>query len=89
MSLGIDEVTENANISLYPNPVQDVFNLKLSAKAAIKALTLFDLNDRPVTTFDPLQAKPQYRLNDLAEGMYFLHLLYHDGATQTLKLVKK
>ena len=83
------EVSENtmADISIYPNPATSVLNLQASQQ--IKSIQLFNLLgqnvlDKPVNSKTSVLEVAQFN-----NGVYLAKVLFDNGVTQTLKLIKK
>ncbi|PZR21870.1 MAG: hypothetical protein DI539_06900 [Flavobacterium psychrophilum] len=82
---GVNENTL-ANLSVYPNPVNDVVNV--SVDALVSNVAIVDLNGRTVKTakFDGV-ANASVNVSDLASGIYMMTITSDKGAT-TKKIVK-
>ncbi|MEZ4916348.1 MAG: T9SS type A sorting domain-containing protein [Chitinophagales bacterium] len=57
-------------LSLYPNPTNDVVNLKVDEK--LTSLLLYDLTGKTVKTFSANNT--QLNVSDIQQGIYFLEL---------------
>ena len=75
-----------ADVSIYPNPVEDKLTIKTSADVINKIATIFDINGKRVlnlklktTTID---------VSSLTSGVYFLRL-ESEGKTMKRKFIKK
>jgi hypothetical protein len=90
--VGMDDVTINANISIYPNPTNSVFtfnasfdgyeNLRLELTNALGQLII------PVEDVkDVMTVKRDYNLNHLPDGMYMLTIRTDKGSV-TKRIVK-
>jgi len=73
-SLATKKVTKS-NLSLFPNPVTNTFQIKTDA--AITSITLFNLNGKKVRSFtSPQQA---YHIENLPSGIYFAKITTSEG----------
>lgn len=76
------------NISLYPNPVSDIFNLS-STTSTIENITLTDLNGRTVKNINVNSlSSTEVNISDLTSGMYFVTVQTDNGSGST-KIIKK
>ena len=83
------EVSENtmADISIYPNPATSVLNLQASQQ--IKSIQLFNLLGQNVF-HKPVNSKTSIlEVAQFNNGVYLAKVLFDNGVTQTLKLIKK
>lgn len=82
---GVDENTL-ANLSVYPNPANDVVNV--SVDALVSNVAIVDLNGRTVKTakFDGV-SNASVNVSDLASGVYMM-TVSSDKGTSTKKIVK-
>lgn len=77
-----------ANLSLYPNPANDIFNLS-STTSLIENIKVTDLNGRVVKTIVAGNvSEVQINISDLTTGMYFVTVNTDNGSGST-KLIKK
>lgn len=76
------------NISIYPNPTVDVFNLT-STTAVVQNITLTDLNGRVVKNMSVSSlSDTEVNISDLTAGMYFI-TVQTDLGIGSAKVVKK
>lgn len=76
--VGISQVPNNWQLSIFPNPAQNTVNI---AASAMVQYTLFDLTGKPLR--QNLVSAPQHQISvaDLPKGVYFLQLT--DGKETT------
>ena len=82
-------VLENTlvDVSIYPNPTASVLNLQASQQ--IKSIQLFNLLGQNVLD-TPVNSKTSIlEVAQLNNGVYLAKVLFDNGATQTLKFIKK
>lgn len=79
----------NAQISLYPNPVTDMFTMDFGNYAFAKAdYQLYDLTGKLITTGFVQTARQQLDMTGMAQGLYLLRLRV-DDAVVTRKIIKE
>ncbi|MDR3272615.1 MAG: T9SS type A sorting domain-containing protein, partial [Flavobacteriaceae bacterium] len=69
-NLGTEELSVNAKIGVYPNPVKDV--LHFTSKEPVLKAEIFDLNGRLIKTAEVFNN--QLSVSSLSKGIYFLNL---------------
>jgi hypothetical protein len=78
-------------LSIYPNPCSQFFTLKLNKSNLFQKgkILLLDLQGRNVGTYSVTNNHDEYRfdISNLANGMYFWHLVLDDKIRQTGKVV--
>ena len=87
-TLGINDVTANkAKVSVYPNPANDVVNIKGSG---ISKVVAFDILGKQVVSQEfSAQEEVSVNVSSLRTGMYVLQVTNDLGATETIKFAKK
>ena len=82
-------INEAINIEIYPNPAQKniIFNLQTEFQKGI--FNLYDTQGNLAASYPLLQNHDEYRfdISNLANGMYFWHLVLDDKIRQTGKVV--
>jgi hypothetical protein len=78
-NLGTEELSVNAKIGLYPNPVKDVLHFTFN-EPVLKA-EIFDLNGRLIKTAEVFNN--QLTVSSLSKGIYFLNLQTDKGKLKT------
>ena len=73
---------ENANVTLYPNPVTSVLNIEAQG---IQEVSVLDVNGRTVMT---KQNTNRIDMSNLANGVYFVRVITTEGVS-TQKIAKK
>ena len=80
-------VEENtlADVSLYPNPVEDV--LRITSQEKIIKLSVFNLLGQEVKTIEPLQSSFEIDLSSLEMGVYLVNMqaAEHSGTYKIMK----
>lgn len=82
--LAVSDVSNTkAKVSVYPNPVTDVINVKSDNK--ISQVSIFDVSGKMVKT----SAENSVNVQNLAKGSYVVSIKFTDGTTETKKVIKK
>lgn len=76
----------SSNSTLYPNPATNF--VTVADAGAVQSLSLADLAGREVYPMQPLQ-NGRLDLGHLAAGTYLVTILYKDGSTEQLRLIRK
>ena len=86
-SLGVSNFDNKAKVSVYPNPANDVVNIK---GASISKVVAFDILGKQVVSQDfSAQDEVSVNVSSLRTGMYVLQVTNDLGATETIKFAKK
>ncbi len=80
-----DLATKNKEISVYPNPFNDV--VYLSETKDLKTVKVFDLAGRVVKTIE--NPSKEISLGSLKSGLYLITTYFKDGSQATVKAIKK
>ncbi len=87
-SLGIDNnLFENNNLSVYPNPTNDILNIK-AINSTLSNLVLIDLQGRTILKQKVNSNNSQINLQNLPASVYLLQIETEKGK-QIIKVVKK
>lgn len=76
-----------SQVSVYPNPIADSFNVKL-ANNTIDAAQILNINGALVKAIDPNTLQNAIDVNELQTGIYFLQLT-SGNSKHTIKLIKQ
>ncbi len=84
----IDNLSTNSfdfsQIKVYPNPVNDIFNLDIPSSLQVESIVLFDIQGRKLKTFD---ANNMLDISEIQQGVYILTVETNTGKFNT-KLIK-
>ena len=84
---GIDDVTYSNNITVYPNPVQDNLNIKMTDDNKLDLIDIYDINGKKVM-HQFINANNTIDVSRLSSGNYILHA--QSGKTiYTTKFIKR
>lgn len=78
---------EESEITIYPNPVEDLVKISVEDKNSISKVTLFDMQGKIMLTKEIL-GSTNLSLGNLAPGIYIVHIDCN-GKIKTVKLIKK
>jgi hypothetical protein len=89
---GIDELTENASISVYPNPFSNETSIayELKSKMAVDAaIVIVDVTGKVVSRVALTQAKGSVQVNPiLNNGIYFVRIINGAEVIAPVKILK-
>lgn len=84
--LGNVEVINSSNISVYPNPVNQSFNLKMDESIKIIQSELFDVTGKKLKSFG--NKTTDLNISELPKGVYVLKIQTFNGKSFSKKLIK-
>ena len=86
-AIGLEESIADAQLEVYPNPVEDVLNLNWDAQQIeLRILRLRDASGRIIKEVNPNQAPYQWDLGMIPAGTYFLEI-EHDHGREAMPIV--
>jgi hypothetical protein len=79
--LGLDEADQIIDATVFPNPANEQFTLRLASEISNGTITLIDLSGRVVLTeeVNSTLSEVSFDLADFASGMYTLHVQSEKG----------
>ena len=83
--LGQEELEEELQYSVYPNPVNDILNINMTGKNT--TIEIFDIVGKKVTRMDLLNGKNQLNVESLKSGVYFYSIMKNGDLIETKKIV--
>lgn len=87
-NLGVTEIINSRDLQIYPNPVKDVLNFKLSDGLKIDAIEIYDLSGRQVNVPNS-KLVTSVNVSSLAKGNYILKVKANDGKVHIQKIIKE
>lgn len=78
--LGVGESSLNNEVSIYPNPANDVLNISLGDQHEVESIQLIDFTGRVVESKGVNSDNEQLTVSGLAAGVYTLKLIGNNGA---------
>ena len=89
-ALSVDEVSDNNNITPYPNPAQDFIQIPLNDVSGLTTVQIFDLAGKLVET-QTISVTPgevlQFNVSNLENGIYTFGLRYENGNISNFNVV--
>jgi hypothetical protein len=86
ISIGISETESLLKLSIFPNPVNDIFNIELASDT--KALVvLYDLANRQIIK-QKFTKSISLNFENLKSGIYFYNILFANGFEKKGKIIK-
>lgn len=83
-TLSLENVNTANELVLYPNPVDNILNIKINQQDSIHKTTIFDLNGRAVMT----STSPQIDVTNLRDGIYIASIESDKGKVNK-KFIKR
>jgi hypothetical protein len=83
----VDNTSLMEQISLYPNPVNDILNVEISNGANIKKVIITNHLGKQAMILESLNNK-QINVSDLSEGIYFVKFISDNNEVATYRVVK-
>ena len=73
-TLSVDNNELSDNLSIYPNPASDFFELNYTGNQRLTNANIYDINGRLIKNIDLTQSSTQINVSDLTNGLYFLEV---------------
>lgn len=83
---GLNELSNNGFVTVYPNPVRDILNVRSNNSAEIYQVDLFDLTGKQINIQKISSEK--YDVSDLKQGVYLL-LIRTDSGDYPVRFIKE
>jgi hypothetical protein len=78
---------KNANLVIYPIPVNDVINLKYTEDISINRIRIYDINGKQVSLI--IKNLSQINVQNLKTGIYFISVENDENEILTKKFIKR
>ncbi|MDR0207006.1 MAG: S8 family serine peptidase [Bacteroidales bacterium] len=85
--LPVDEISENANLKCYPNPVNNFLFLSNPDKM-IRNVELYDIAGKLIRNVMVEANQTSIEVNEMGIGFIFVKVVYEDGGSETAKCIK-
>jgi hypothetical protein len=85
-TISVNEISEISTISLYPNPTNDMVNLKVNSKNKNWTLQLMDQTGRIILS-GKVQDKAAFSTKEISSGVYFIRMTSDTNEIHTMKLM--
>ena len=76
---GIEDITSEDNVSIYPNPANNVINVNASSN--INTVEVFNMMGQKVAAFDANDTNVQINTTALSNGMYMMRITTENGVS--------
>lgn len=86
-NLGVTEIINSRDLQIYPNPVKDVLNFKLSNGLKVEAIEIYDLTGKQVNVKNS-KLVSSVNVSNLPKGNYILKVKADDGRVHIQKIIK-
>lgn len=86
-NLGVTEIINSRDLQIYPNPVKDVLNFKLSNNLKVDAIEIYDLTGKKVNVSNS-KFVSSVNVSNLPKGNYILKVKADDGRVHIQKIIK-
>lgn len=86
-NLGVTEIINSRDLQIYPNPVKDVLNFKLSNNLKVDAIEIYDLTGKKVNVSNS-KLVSSVNVSNLPKGNYILKVKADDGRVHIQKIIK-
>ncbi|MFZ4797996.1 MAG: beta strand repeat-containing protein [Bacteroidia bacterium] len=79
----------NTNLSIYPNPANDLLNISISnANLKNSNIVIYNLSGMEVGILNMNEATAQFNIEGFSNGVYFVKVINQNGFNKTVKFVK-
>lgn len=86
--LGTTDLNVQPELTLYPNPVTDIVNIK--SKEKIKAIILYDMAQRKLSDWNNLHVyETQINLSIYGKGIYIISIVFENNRKENSKVIVK
>lgn len=86
-NLGVTEIINSRDLQIYPNPVKDVLNFKLSNNLKVDTIEIYDLTGKQVNVKNS-KFVSSVNVSNLPKGNYILKVRADDGKVHIQKIIK-
>jgi len=86
-TLSINDEVFSSMVSIYPNPVNEILNIKSLESVKVKNIAIFDATGRMIQAHNKLTEN--INLKSIQRGFYTLRLTDAQGRTVTRKIIKE
>lgn len=85
LTSGINKSNEN-NISIYPNPTDGIVNIE--SNRTIDNISIYAICGKTYSFNNSCNKNCQIDISEYEDGIYFIGIIFEDGSTETLKIIK-
>jgi len=88
VTLGVTEVINSRQLQIFPNPVKDVLNFKLSDGLKVDGIEIYDLTGKQMNVKNS-KLISSVNVSNLPKGNYVLRVKADDGKVHIQKIIKE
>lgn len=85
LATGIDQLTNNGSMLMFPNPAGNILNIKSSND--IDKIQISNLTGQVIITEAKISKEHKLNLENISNGVYFLKVIYTDKQSESRKLI--
>ena len=85
-TVAVSEIAKETSIEMYPNPSNDIVNLKVKSDSKNWMLQMMDQTGRIIVS-GRLNNQTAFSTKDIASGVYFIRMTSDTNEIHTLKLM--
>ena len=85
LPIGVEEVTLDDKVALYPNPAKDAFYVKSMDVQKADRIVILNMNGQSVKTFGSTEFSESIDISDISPGIYFV-AIHTESGTAVKKL---
>ena len=82
-TLTTEEINNNINVMVYPNPTKNVFFVSED----LNKIEIYNISGQQIATLDNIKANEEISVSSLSKGVYFLKLTTENATSQFKKLM--
>jgi len=87
-TLAVTDFTFSKQVSVYPNPVDNILNIKNGSDEVVSQAEIFDILGKRIYTNAGNKINNALNLSNLSSGIYYLRLTSNKGTISSKKIVK-
>ena len=87
-TLGVNDIKQNSDVNVYPNPAQSIVNVTLG-KASKATVAIFDASGKLVKNVDISSDSNLINVSDLVKGTYLFKITLDDNSKVVKKVIKE
>jgi Zn-dependent metalloprotease len=89
-NLGLNNKNEASSFLLYPNPTNDIINIKNNSEFKINSITIKNSIGQRINTIYPINKGEKNAINlyEFSTGIYYIEVLFENGEQSIQKVIK-
>lgn len=85
-NLGIETLTKNASVQVFPNPATDIVTISNLPKYGTKNIHIYNIEGKVIHTYFTESESLSIRTSTFKSGVYFIRVMKNNGS-ETIKLI--